>query len=91
MYAGLLTSFTYDAEIFPPMNDLLHHLKIKNFQNRKVGIIENGSWAPSAGKTMRAILDTMKDLEIVEPMVTIRSTMKDSDMEKLDELVKQMC
>jgi hypothetical protein len=52
--------------------------------------VENGSWAPSAAKTMRGILDTMKDVEIVEPVVTIRSTLKDSDLEKLDALADAM-
>lgn len=81
---------SYDGGVFPAMQDFLHHLKSKAYQNRKVAIVENGSWAPCAGKAMRAILDTMKNLEIVEPMVTIHSTMKDSDMENLSILVEIM-
>ena len=72
----IFASATYDLEIFPPMNDLLHHLKIKNYQNRKVGIIENGSWSPQAAKKMREYLEGMQNIEIVEPVITIRSTRK---------------
>ena len=80
----VLAAASYDGGVFPCMQDFLHHLQCKAYQKRKVAIIENGSWAPSAGKTMRGILDTMKDLDIVEPMVTIRSTMKEQDLEKLE-------
>ena len=86
----IVAAASYDGGVFPCMQDFLHHLQSKAYQNRKVAIMENGSWAPSAGKTMRAILDTMKNLEIVEPMVTIRSTMKESDMEKLEALADAM-
>nr|MCR5441026.1 FprA family A-type flavoprotein [Lachnospiraceae bacterium] len=81
---------TYDGEIFPPMNDLLHHLKIKNFQNRKVGIIENGSWAPIAGKKMKEYFEAMKDITIVEPVVTIKGVKKASDDERLTALAEAM-
>ena len=86
----ILAAASYDSGVFPCMQDFLHHLQSKAYQKRKVGIVENGSWAPSAGRVMRGILDTMKELEIVEPMVTIRSTMKDSDLEKLNELAEIM-
>jgi len=82
----VVAASSYDGGVFPCMQDFLYHLQSKAYQKRKVAIVENGSWAPSAGKTMRTILNTMKDLEIVEPMVTIRSTMKDSDIDKLNEL-----
>ena len=82
----IVAAASYDGGVFPCMQDFLHHLQSKAYQKRKVAIVENGSWAPSAGKTMRAILDTMKDLEIVEPMVTIRSVMKESDVDKLNQL-----
>ncbi len=75
----IFVSATYDLEIFPVMNDLLHHLKIKNYQNRKVGIIENGSWSPQAGKKMREYLEGMKNITIAEPVITIRSTRKPED------------
>ena len=86
----ILCAASYDGGVFPCMQDFLHHLQSKTYQNRKVALVENGSWAPSAGKTMRGILDTMKNLEIVEPMVTIRSIMKEADKSALDALVDQM-
>ncbi len=81
---------SYDADVFPPMHDFLHHLKIKNFQNRKVAIMENGSWAPTAGRVMRGMLEGMKNIEIVEPMVTIRSRMKDADLPAMAELADNL-
>ena len=81
---------SYDADVFPPMHDFLHHLKIKNYQRRKVAIVENGSWAPTAGRVMRTMLEGMKDIDIVEPMVTIRSRMKDSDLPEMEQLVEKL-
>ena len=81
---------SYDADVFPPMHDFLHHLKIKNFQNRKVAIMENGSWAPTAGRVMRGMLEGMKNIEIVEPMVTIRSRMKEDDLPAMAELADNL-
>ena len=75
---------SYDADVFPPMHDFLHHLKIKSYQKRKVAIMENGSWAPTAGRVMRSMLETMKAVEIVEPVVTIRSRMKDEDIPAME-------
>lgn len=75
---------SYDADVFPPMHDFMHHLKIKSYQKRKVAIMENGSWAPTAGRVMRSMLETMKAVEIVEPMVTIRSRMKDEDIPAME-------
>ena len=72
----IVAAASYDADVFPPMHDFLHHLKLKAYQKRRVGIIENGSWAPCAGRVMKGMLETMKDIETVEPMVTIRSAMK---------------
>lgn len=86
----IFVSATYDLEIFPVMNDLLHHLKIKNYQNRKVGIIENGSWAPQAAKKMREYLEGMKDINIVEPVITIKSVRKSSDDDKFKALAEAM-
>ena len=82
----VVAAASYDADVFPPMHDFLHHLKMKAYQKRRVGIIENGSWAPTAGRVMHTMLETMKDVEIVEPMVTIRSRMKDSDIPALEAL-----
>ena len=81
---------SYDADVFPPMHDFLHHLKIKSYQRRKVAIVENGSWAPTAGRVMRAMLEGMKSIDIMEPMVTIRSRMKDSDLPEMEQLVENL-
>ena len=76
----VLAGATYDGGVFPPMEDFLNRLSHKAYQKRTVGIMENGSWAPVAAKSMRAILDTMKDITICEHTVTIKSTIKDSDL-----------
>lgn len=86
----VLCSSSYDAGLFPPMEDFLHHLKNKNFQRRKVALLENGSWAPSAGRVMRALLGEMKAIDIVEPMVTIRSRMKESDLPAMHQMVSEL-
>lgn len=86
----ILASSSYNAGIFPPMEEFLNHLKGRNYQSRKIGIIENGSWAPSAGKGMKSILETMKDISIIEPMITIKSTMKQGDVDKLKQLAKEI-
>ena len=82
----VVAASSYDSGVFPPMYDFLHHLQIKSFQKRRVAIVENGSWAPSAGRVMRAMLSEMKELEIVEPMVTIRSRMKSTDLPAMEAL-----
>ena len=86
----VLASSTYNMGIFSPMDQFLHHLKGKNYQNRKVGIIENGTWAPNAAKCMKEILETMKDIEIIEPVVTIKSTLNNESREKLNELAEKL-
>lgn len=86
----ILAAASYDAGVFPCMQDFLHHLQSKAYQNRKVGIMENGSWAPTAARTMKSILETMKNIEIVEPVVTIRSVMKDSDLPEMEKLADAM-
>ena len=82
----VVAAASYDADVFPPMHDFLHHLQLKLYQNRRVGIIENGSWAPSAARIMRGMLEQMKNIEIVEPVVTILSRMKQSDIPQLEAL-----
>jgi flavorubredoxin len=82
----VVAAASYDSDVFPPMHDFLHHLAIKNFCKRRIGIIENGSWAPSAGRAMRNIIDRFKDVQVVEPMVTIMSRMKPSDVPALEAL-----
>lgn len=86
----VLCAASYDGGVFPPMEDFLNRLSHKAFQKRKVGIIENGSWAPCAAKSMKSILDTMKNLEICEKVVTIKTTMKDADVENMKELAKEI-
>ena len=83
----VLCASSYDAGLFPPMEEFLHHLKSKNFQRRRVALLENGSWAPTAGRVMRAALEGMKEIEIVEPVVTIRSRMKQSDLPAMQAMV----
>ena len=82
----ILAASSYDAGVFPPMDIFLHHLRDKAWQKRRVGLIENGSWAPSAGRVMREQLSAMKEIELVEPLVTLRSRMKDSDLAALEAL-----
>ncbi len=84
----IVCASSYDAGLFPPMHEFLHKLLIKNFQNRRVGILENGSWAPTAGKVMRNMLLEMKNLDIVAPMVTIRARMKAEDLPAMEELAE---
>lgn len=82
----ILAASSYDAGVFPPMDDFLHHLAAKAYQNRTVGYVQNGSWAPSAAKTMKAVVDGMKNITQVEPVVTITSALKDSDIPALEAL-----
>lgn len=82
----VLAAASYDGNVFPPMHDFLHHLQMKGYQKRRVGIIENGSWAPCAGRVMKGMLEQMKDIDIIEPMVTIRSRMKSADIASFESL-----
>lgn len=86
----VVAAASYDSDVFPPMHDFLYHLFMKGYTKRRVGIIENGSWAPSAGRAMRNLLDRCKDLLIVEQMVTILSTMKPSDVPALENLADEI-
>ena len=82
----VVAASSYDAGVFTPMYEFLHRLQIKGYCNRKVAIVENGSWAPSAGRVMKEMLSAMSNVEIVEPMVTIRSRMKQADIPALESL-----
>lgn len=82
----VVAASSYDGDVFTPMHTFLHKLSIKGYRNRKVAIIENGSWAPCAGRIMKGMLEQMSDVEIVGDMVTIRSTMKQSDIPALENL-----
>lgn len=86
----VLAAASYDNYIFTPMYNFIHLLQIKGLCDRKVGLIENGSWAPCAGRLMKEMLGQMKNMEVVEPTVTIRSRMHSSDIEKLAELAQAM-
>lgn len=86
----ILAASSYNAGVFPAMEQFLNRLKERNYQKRKVGIIENGSWAPSAGRTMQNILKEMKDIEILEPMITIKSRLKEENMAQMTELVAKI-
>ena len=82
----VLAASSYDAGVFPCMEDFLNHLRAKNFQKRTVAYIQNGSWAPSAGKVMKSIVAQMKDITEIEPMVTIKSTLKPETLAELETL-----
>lgn len=86
----VVAAASYDGDVFPVMHDFLHHLAIKNYSKRRIGIIENGSWAPSAGRAMRAIIDTFKGVTVAESMVTIMSSLKDSDIPALERLADEV-
>lgn len=86
----VLAASSYNARVFPPMEHFLTKLRDRNYQNRKIGIIENGSWAPSAGKCMKAILSEMKNIEIIEPMITIKSAMKENNIEEMKQLISKI-
>lgn len=86
MGSMVLACATYDGNIFPPMQQFLYKLTIKGYQRRRVGLIENGTWAPQAAKIMRTALENMKEIEIVEPTVSIKSALKKDDEPQLNAL-----
>ncbi len=86
----ILAASSYNAGVFVPMQQFLMKLKERNYQNRKIGVIENGSWAPSAAKTMKGILQEMKDITIIEPSVTIPSTMKQETIIQMEKLAESI-
>jgi len=81
---------TYDAGLFPVMEDFLNHLKAKNYSNRKVGVMENGTWAPMAAKKMTEILATLKNVTLAETVVTVKSSLNAESEAALDKLVAEM-
>lgn len=81
---------TYDAGLFPATEKFLRHLKHKNYQNRKIGIIENGSWAPMAAKCVQDILKDMKDIEIFNTIVTVKTSMKEDTIKQLKKLANEI-
>lgn len=86
----VVAAATYDGGLFPCMEEFLLHIKSKGFQKRTVGIMENGSWAPMAGKAMRAILETMKQIVIAEPAVTIKSAVHEDTKQQMEMLAEAL-
>ena len=84
----VVASSSYNMRLFPPMEQFLDYLKERNYQKRKVAIIENGSWAPSAGRCMKKMLQEMKNLDIIEPTITIKSTMNEQNVEEMNKLAQ---
>lgn len=86
----VLASVTYDGGLFSPMEELLNHLKAKNFQSRKIGLMENGSWAPQAARLMRARLEEMKNLTLCPTAVSIRSALNEGSRQQLQQLADEL-
>lgn len=86
----VVAAATYDGGLFPCMEEFLLHMKSKGFQKRTVGIMENGSWAPMAGKAMRAILETMKQITFAEPTVTIKSAVHEDTKQQMEALAEAL-
>ncbi|MBR7166146.1 MAG: FprA family A-type flavoprotein [Bacteroidaceae bacterium] len=86
----IVCAASYDAGVFTPMHDFLYRLKIKGFRNRRVGIVENGSWAPTAGRVMRGLLEEMKNIDIIPTTVTISSRMKAENSDAVAALVESI-
>ena len=86
----VVASSSYNFGLFPKMEEFLNHLKGKNFQNRKIAFVENGTWTPSAGKCMKEIVGEMKNIEICEPMVTIKSRLNENTKKQLIDLANEL-
>ena len=86
----VIAASSYNAEIFPPMEHFLNALKSRNYQNRKVGIIENGTWAPSAAKCMLDIISKMKDIEVYKNIITIKSKLDEDNIKEFERLVDEL-
>lgn len=86
----VLASPTYDGDVFSYMSTFMHHLKIKNYQNRTIGFIENGSWAPMAANIMKKEMSSLKNINLIEKHVTIKSSLKETDISAIEELAKEL-
>ena len=86
----IIAASSYDGGIFPPMEDFLNRLSQKAYQNRTVGLVENGSWAPCAARAMKGFVENMKNITICDNTVTIKSTLKDADMDSVSALVDEI-
>lgn len=87
----ILATTTYNAEIFPFMKTFIDSLTERNFQNKKIGLIENGSWAPAAAKYMKGMLEKSKNLEFVDTTVTIKSALSNENIKRIEELAYEIC
>ena len=87
----VLATSTYNGDVFPFMKEYIHHLTERNFQNRTIGLIENGSWAPVAAKVMRKMLENSKNLTFLEPTVKIFSAMNETNIAEIDALAQALC
>ena len=87
----VLATTTYNGDIFPFMKDFIHHLTDHNFQNRTVGLMENGSWMPVAAKTMKKYLEGAKNLTFTENNVKIFSALNDDSRAQIDALAEELC
>ncbi|MCD8383973.1 MAG: FprA family A-type flavoprotein [Clostridiales bacterium] len=86
----VLAAASYDGGVFPPMENFLCTLTAKAYQNRRVALVENGSWAPSAGRVMKGYVDKMKNITLCPTVVTVKSTLKDADLPKLEQLADEL-
>ena len=86
----VLATTTYNNDVFPFMKEFINHLTERNFQNKTVGIIENGSWAPTAAKTIKSMLEGCKNLTFTDTTVSIKSALNDANMAQLDALADEM-
>ena len=86
----VLVASSYNAGVYPPMRNFLGHLVERNFQNRKIAIMENGSWAPSAARTIKNIIEPMKNIELIEPVITIKSALKDENIVEMGKIVDEL-
>lgn len=87
----VLATTTYNADIYPFMRTFIHHLVERNFQNKTVALIENGSWAPQAAKTMKAMLDGCKNLTFADTTVKIASAMNEANKQQIEDLAQELC
>ena len=87
----VLATTTYNADIFPFMRSFIEHLTERNYQNRTVAFVENGSWAPTAARVMSGLLEKSKGLTTVEPVVTVRGALSDESRAALDSLAEALC
>lgn len=86
----VLAASSYDGGLFPPMYNFLHHLQDKAWQKRRIGFIENGTWAPCSGRIMKDMVSGLKEMELIEPVVTLKSVMKESDKSALEILANEI-